>query len=318
LRKIALEEHFLPAGFEDYWAPTVADVPPAVRGRLLERLRDFGEQRLGAMDGGGIGHAVLSVAGPGVQAEPDARIACRRACEANDYLAQQIARRPTHYAGFAHLPLQDPVAAASELERAVRDLGFCGAMINGHTRGQYLDDPALAPFWERAEALGVPIYLHPADPLTPYPTLAGYNALARATWGWGVETASHALRLVFGGVFDRFPGATLVLGHLGETLPFLLWRLDSRAKLYGVKLARRPSEYIRQNMMVTTSGMCSREPLVCSIEALGRGRVMFAADYPFEAIDDAAAFLDAVEIDEGTRADISFNNAARLLRLASI
>jgi 2,3-dihydroxybenzoate decarboxylase len=189
-------------------------------------------------------------------------------------------------------------------------------MINGQTNGRYLDDPALLPFWERAEALGVLVYLHPADPIAPLPMLAGHKALKRATWEWGVETGSHALRLVFSGLFDRFPRICLALGHLGETLPFLLWRFDSRAKLYGVKLAKRPSEYIRENIVVTTSGMFSAEPLRCTIDALGADRVMFSADYPFEDIEEAGRFMDTTPLSDSVRADIAFNNAERILGLA--
>jgi len=315
-RKIALEEHFLCPGFEAYWKTTVGDVYPAVLGKVVERLSDFGQQRLGAMDRAGIERAVLSLSGPGVQIERDTALAIRRAREANDHLATRISARPDRYSGFAHLPMQDAKAAADELDRCVKDLKFCGAMINGHTNGQYLDDPALFPFWERAEALNALIYLHPADPVTPLAALAGHRGLKRATWEWGVETGSHALRLVFGGLFDRFPKAVVALGHLGETLPFLLWRFDSRAKLYGVKLARRPSDYIRENFVVTTSGMFSAEPLHCTISALGAGRVMFSADYPFESIDEAGAFMDTVALSDGVRADIAFNNARALLRLA--
>ena len=152
--------------------------------------------------------------------------------------------------------MQDARAAADELERCMGELKFCGAMINGHTNGQYLDHPSLHPFWERAEALEATIYIHPTDPIAPSPALAGVEGLRRATWEWGFETGSHALRLVFSGLFDRFPRAKLALGHLGETLPFLLWRFDSRAKLYGVKLQKKPSDYIKQNIVVTTSGMC--------------------------------------------------------------
>jgi 2,3-dihydroxybenzoate decarboxylase len=211
--------------------------------------------------------------------------------------------------------MQDAAAAADELERCMRQLNMCGAMVDGHTNGQYLDHPSLAPFWERAQALSAPIYLHPADPITPTPALNGYNGLRRATWEWGFETGSHALRLVFGGLFDRFPRAKVILGHLGETLPYLLWRFDSRAKLYGVKLARQPSEYIRDNFMVTTSGMCSPEPLTCAMSALGPSHVMFAADYPFESTEEAAHFIDGVALDEKVRNDICFNTAAAFLRL---
>jgi 2,3-dihydroxybenzoate decarboxylase len=317
VRKIALEEHFLCPGFEDYWQTTVGDVDPAILRQVIARLSDFGELRLAAMDKAGIARSVLGLAGPGVQVERDVVAARRNARAANDFLAAEIAKRPDRYSGLAHLPMQDAVAAADELERCVRELTFCGAMINGHTNGQYLDDPSLYPFWERAQALDAPIYLHPADPVTPSRALDGHTGLRRATWEWGFETGSHALRLVFGGHFDRFPGAKLVLGHLGETLPYLLWRFDSRAKLYGVKLAKPPSQYIKENIVVTTSGMCSAEPLTCAMSALGRDRVMFAADYPFESSEEAAHFIDSVPLDDKTRNDICFNTAARYFKLSN-
>jgi 2,3-dihydroxybenzoate decarboxylase len=137
----------------------------------------------------------------------------------------------------------------------------------------------------------------------------------RPMWGWGFETASHALRLLIGGHFDRFPRSRLMLGHLGETLPFLLWRFDSRAEFHGLKLKKRPSEYIRENILVTTSGMCSAEPLNCTVEALGKDRVMFAADHPFESAQEAGEFIDHVPMPEDLRADICFNNATKLLHL---
>jgi 2,3-dihydroxybenzoate decarboxylase len=319
VKKIALEEHFLCPGFIDYWNPTAADLPAAIRARALARLTDFGETRLAAMDRAGIARAVLGLAGPGVQVERDTATAIRNARAANDFLAREIQQRPDRYSGFAHLPMQDARAAADELERCVRELKFCGAMINGHTNGQYLDHPSLAPFWERAEALGALIYLHPADPVVPASVLEGHKGLRRATWEWTFETGSHALRLIFGGVFDRFPRARLGLGHLGETLPFLLWRLDSRAgpDFYAIKLGKTPSQYIKDNVVVTTSGMCSAEPLACTITALGHERIMFAADYPFESAEEAGHFIDGVKLDEVMRADICFNNAERLLGLAN-
>jgi 2,3-dihydroxybenzoate decarboxylase len=315
VKKIALEEHFLAPGFEEYWLKTVEDVDPQLYGQVLSRLKDFGELRLTAMDKAGIERSVLSLAGPGVQVERDVGKATRRAIEANDFLAGEIAKNPAHYSGLAHIALQDPAAAANELDRCIKQLGFAGCMINGHTNGQYLDDPALYPFWERAEALGAIVYLHPADPVSPFAVLDGYKGLKRATWEWTLETGSHALRLVFGGLFDRFPKATLVLGHLGETLPYLLWRLDSRAKLYGIKLKRQPSDYIRQNMVVTLSGMFSAEPLNCAIAALGAERVMFSADYPFESSEEAGHFMDTVPLDEKLREQIAFHNAQKILRL---
>ena len=315
ISKIALEEHFLCPGFEGYWRATTGSIDPTVASGLFARLTDFGETRLEAMDRAGIARAVLSIAGPGVQSERDAAVARRRAREANDFLAREVEKRPDRYSGFAHLAMQDPRAAADELERCLRELKFCGAMVNGHTNGQYLDHPALHPFWERAEALQATIYIHPADPITPSPALEGHDGLRRATWEWGFETGSHALRLVFGGVFDRFPRARIALGHLGETLPYLLWRFDSRAKLYRVALEKRPSDYIRQNIVVTTSGMCSPEPLNCALAALGTDRVMFAADYPFESAQEAGQFLDEVPLAQGVREDVAFRNAVSRLGL---
>ena len=250
-----------------------------------------------------------------MQIERDTATAIRKAKDCNDFLAAEVQKRSHRYSGFAHIAMQDADAAADELERCMRDLEFCGAMINGHTNGQYLDHPSLHVFWERVEALDAIIYLHPADPISPSPALEGHRGLRRATWEWGFETGSHALRLIFGGHFDRFPKAKLALGHMGETLPFLLWRFDSRAKLYGIKLAKLPSDYMRENIVVTTSGMCSAEPLACTISALGHERVMFSADYPFESVDVAAEFIDNVHLDDDVRADICFNNAARLLGL---
>jgi 2,3-dihydroxybenzoate decarboxylase len=315
VRKIALEEHFLSPGYEDYWRQTVGTVDPNVAKAILGRLTEFGETRLAAMDSAGIARAVLSIAGPGVQAERDPATAQRVARESNDFLAREVEKRPDRYSGFGHLAMQDPRGAADELERCMRDLKFAGAMINGHTNGQYLDHPSLHAFWERAEALQAPIYIHPTDPVTPAPVLDGHDGLRRATWEWGFETGSHALRLVFSGLFDRFPRARVVLGHLGETLPYLLWRFDSRAKLYGVKLKKRPSDYIRENIAVTLSGMCSAEPLACSLAALGSDRVMFAADYPFEVAAEAGEFLDHTPLPEQTRADIAYGNAVKYFGL---
>ena len=317
MRKIALEEHFMSPGLDEYWRPTMADVPAKIFEAIQARLTNFGDLRLGEMDGAGIAMAVLSIAGPGVQVESDARRATAKAAEANDFLAREIGKRPQRYQGFAHIALQDPVAAAAELERCATQLGFKGAMINGQTLGHYLDERQFDPFWAKAEELQTWIYLHPADPVQAYASFGPYKELTRSTWGWGVETGTHALRMVFGGVFDRFPKARLLLGHLGETLPYLLWRLDSRAKLYGVKLKKEPSQYIRDNVAVTLSGMYSAEPLQCALAALGRSRVMFSADYPFESITEAGHFMDSVALDDKLREDVAWGNAQRLLNLAA-
>ena len=317
VRKIAIEEHFLCPGFIEYWNPTVAEMPAAKRDGLLARCTDFGEMRLASMDKAGIERAVLGLAGPGVQAEKDVATAIRNAKSGNDFLAKEVQKRPDRYSGFAHLPMQDGKAAADELERCVKDLKFCGAMINGHTNGQYLDHPSLSPFWERAEALGTLIYIHPTDPVSAAPVLQGHPGLRRATWEWTFETGSHALRLIFGGVFDRHPKARLGLGHMGETLPFLLWRFDSRTgpDFYNVGLKHPVSHYIKKNIEITTSGLCSAEPLNCAIAALGHDRIMFSADYPFEKAEEAGHWLDHEKLDEKVRADIAYNNAARLLKL---
>jgi 2,3-dihydroxybenzoate decarboxylase len=315
MKKIALEEHFMSPGLEEYWRPTMSLVPPDVFKPIYERLTNFGDLRLGEMDGAGIQKAVLSIAGPGVQIEPDAKRATYKAAESNDFLAKEVEARPDRYDGFAHIALQDPKEAAAELERCVK-MGFKGAMINGQTLGHYLDERQFDPFWAKAEELGVPVYLHPADPVRMSDSYGDYKVLMRATWGWGVETGTHALRIVFGGVFERFPKALLMLGHLGESLPFMLWRLDSRAKtLYGVKMKKDVSQYIIDNIAVTISGMYSPEPVECSIAALGKTRVMFSADFPFESIHEAGHFMDSVKMDEELRADIAWRNAAKLLKI---
>ena len=316
MKKIALEEHFISPGLIEYWQPTMTDVPKPIFDKIHAALTDFGDMRLSSMDGAGIEKAILSIAGPGVQVEPNAARATAKAAEANDFLANVTSARPDRYLGFAHIALQDPQGAARELERCVRDLGFKGAMINGNSLGAYLDERQFDPFWAKAEELGAPIYLHPADPVRMYDGYGDYKVLMRATWGWGVETGTHALRMVFGGVFERFPGATLLLGHCGESLPFMLWRFDSRAKsLYGVKMKKDVSQFIIDNIAVTISGMYSREPVDCSIAALGRSRVMFSADFPFESIKEAGSFMDDVAMDEDLRADVAWRNAARLLKI---
>jgi len=247
VKKIALEEHFLSPGLIDIWRPTMSEVPAAVTEQLFKRLNDFGDLRLETMDRAGIARAVLSIAGPGAQAALEPAAATRMARESNDFLAKEIQKRPDRFSGFAHIAVQDANAAADELERCVRDLKFCGALINGHTHGQYLDDPKLAPFWERAEALGTVIYIHPIDPVTPAPVLNGVPALRRATWEWGFETGSHALRLVFSGLFDRYPKAKVALGHMGEALPYLLWRIRGRAAALRARCAGpRPRDVFRR------------------------------------------------------------------------
>jgi 2,3-dihydroxybenzoate decarboxylase len=313
LRKIALAEHFLSPGLIDYWLPGVATLDRTAADILFRRLTDLGDSRLEAMVQVGIQQAVLSIAAPGVQAEPVIATAIRRAGEANDFLAREIAKRPSSYLGFAHLPMQDPAAAAAEFERCVRDLGFCGAFVHGSGQ-RYLDDPAFDRLWHHAEALNAPIYLGPGDADNSAAVLAGYPELQGPAWAGTFEVASHVLRLIFGGVFDRHPKARLILGRLGGGLPYMLAALDAQARQDG-RLQRLPSDCLRDNICVTITGLPALAPLYCAIAALGPGQVMFGTGYPFGPIKQAAQFLDTVRLDENLRADIAFRNAERLLGL---
>ena len=316
-RKIALEEHFLAPGFKPYFETTAINISPDLFDRAYDALQDFGDRRLEIMDAAGIDISVLSLAGPGVQVERDTAVAIRRARECNDFLAEKMRDQP-RFGGLAHLAMQDPEEAANELDRCMSDLGYQGAMINGQTYGAYLDADRFSPFWERAEALDAPIYIHPSNPPdVPY-MYNGHSELFGPVWSWTVETANHALRLVFGGVFDRFPRAKLILGHMGETLPFQLWRFDSRWEICNAKdrkLQRKPSEYLKQNIWITTSGVCSDPPLQCAIAALGDDRILFSVDYPFERTHLASDWIESTDIPEETREKICSLNAASLLRL---
>lgn len=317
--KIALEEHFSAPGFDAYSSPYTRALPAAFVAKLDARLTDFDDQRLSEMDAGNIEYVVLSQTMPGVQAEVDRDTAIRRARENNEFLVERVSRHPQRFGAFAHVAMQDPAAAAKELERTVVEHGFKGAMINGHTLGRYYEGAAFDVFWERAEALGVPIYLHPNAFSQAPALLEGMPVLQGAAWGWGVETAGHALRLLFGGVFDRFPRLTLVLGHMGEALPYQRWRIDSRFAAYpsGITLARKPSEYIGSNILITTSGVCSAPALLGAIGELGAQAVLFSVDYPYESTAEACNFIEAVPLDDKTRAQVCHGNARRLFKLGS-
>jgi 2,3-dihydroxybenzoate decarboxylase len=316
--KIALEEHFLIPDFVDYFAETYPNINPEIRKFGTGALQELGEPRLAVMDQFGVDFAVLSIAGPGVQVERDAAVATRRARAANDFLAAQIQKRPKRYGGFAHLAMQDPAGAAGELERCVRGLGFQGAMINGQTNGEYLDLDKYSIFWERAAALEAPIYLHPGNPVDHPAVYEGHSELWGPVCSWAFETATHALRLVFAGVFERYPKARVILGHMGETLPLNLWRFDSRWQVCNRgsrTLAQPPSFYITRNIAITTSGVCSDVALRCALDAMGPGQVMFSVDYPFEKTDLAAQFIEKARVSEAERLQVASGNARRILRL---
>ena len=314
--KIALEEHFMHPDFIEYWATTAQNISPDLFGKARGALEDFGEMRLAAMDGIGVEKAILSLAGPGVQVEKRTETAVKLARKVNDFLASKIAMTPDRYGGFAHLAMQDPIAAADELERCVRELGMQGGMINGQTGGTYLDDDRYSPFWERVSDLEVPIYIHPNNPPERVQMYHEHNELWGPVWSWTVETATHALRLVFAGTFDRFPGARLVLGHMGEALPYHMSRFDSRWEISNrgvMTLDRPPSEYFKRNIWVTTSGVCADAPLRCAMDMMGAERVMFSVDYPFERPEEAGAWIESAPLADDERRMICRDNAASLL-----
>ena len=318
--KIAIEEHFLPAGREDLL--TNPGWSAAAMAEVVGALTDT-ERRLAAMDACGIQCSVLSLASDGLQSMLDSAEAVASARQTNDALAAITAEHPGRFAGFAALALQDPAAASAELERAVRTLGFKGALINGYTLmgdvncARYCDDPLLDPLWETLVALDVPLYLHPRNPLPDQRRIYdGRPELLGPTWAFGAETAVHALRMMLSGVFDRFPAMQIVLGHLGELLPFAIRRLDQRlARRDDVACVRAPSDYLRDNVWITTSGNYHTPSLVGILLELGSQRVMFAADYPFEELSDGADWLDLVPISERDRELIGRENARQLLRL---
>jgi 2,3-dihydroxybenzoate decarboxylase len=318
MKKITIEEHFLPPGNQVEAAG--ADIPlNDTVNRMAPRLMDLEEQRLSEMDAYDIATQVLSLNAPGIQAETDTNQAIKQAKQSNDFLAEVTRKHPTRFAGFAALPLQDPRAAADELERAVTQLGFKGAMINGHTNGEFLDEPQFRIVWERAEGLGVPLYLHPGN--APFDQgnvfYKGYPEMLGPTWSWGVETATHALRLIFSGVFDEFPRATLILGHLGEMLPYALLRLDTGEKRASgkKKLQKLPSQYVKENMAITTSGHFSQASLLCALLTLGADRILFSVDYPYASTQEAATFIENAPLSDTDKEKICHLNAERLLGL---
>jgi 2,3-dihydroxybenzoate decarboxylase len=318
IRKIALEEHFEAPGMarENYDGSIFARFSTQAVGKLRTLLQDFDDERIATLDECGIDLMVLSQTGPGVQVEKDTAKATRLAREANDFLSERIQRHRTRYAGFAHLALQDPRGAADELQRCVEELGFVGALINHHTNGQYLDRDTFSPFWERAAALGVPVYLHPADPYDSPHVYQGSRALYGPAWTWNCEISAHALRIALGGVFDHFPAAKLIIGHMGETIPFYLSRLDSRVPLVNAGLKRLPSQVLRAHLFITTSGVCSNHALRCSINELGIDNVLFSTDYPYEDARVAADWIETAPLTDEERTKVCYQNAQHVLKLA--
>jgi predicted TIM-barrel fold metal-dependent hydrolase len=318
VRTIALEEHF--------WTPELAgqtgDRALAAFGpQLADQLKDLAQLRLADMDVSGIDVQVLSHVAPAAQGL-DGPEGVARAREANDRLAAAVRAHPDRFAAFATLPTADPHAAADELDRATGELGLVGALVNSTlgSNGVFLDEPRFAPLLERFERRGTPLYLHPAPPSADLhevlyhglpPAVAG--RLATGAWGWHAEAGLHVLRMIATGVFDRHPGLRLIIGHCGEMLPFMLARIDAMLRLDSIEL--RPSEYFSRNIWVTTSGMFSIPPVMCTLQVIGVDRVLFSVDYPFGSNAAGRALLDTLPVSPADKAKIAGGNAERVLGL---
>lgn len=316
--KIALEEHFMLPEMLPYYEDIYTTVTHESGALWMPKLMDFGQIRLDHMDAAGIERSVLSLTAPGVQREKNLSKATQAAKACNDSLAARIAARPDRYSAFAHLPMQDPDAAAKELERCTKELGFVGALVNGQTDGVYLDDPRYEVFWATVAALKAPIYLHPGNPIDRPSVYNGRDPLWGAVWSWMTETSAHALRLVVSGVFERHPDAKLILGHMGECIPFHLWRIDQRypdSNLVGYRLPKPPSFYIKKNIAITTSGVFDDAPLRCSIDNLGADNIMFSVDYPYEDSKFAGEWIENIQLDSTIKSKICYDNAKRILNL---
>ena len=317
--KITIEEAVTTdrfAHFDDAFLPTVK---PPISDQLANRLhvKHF-KERLRDMDDEGVDIQVLSLTSPGVQSIADPEEAAKSARETNDTLVEMVRRAPTRFKAMAALPWINPSAAVEELQRAVRELGAVGVMLNGHTNGAYMDDKAYWPVWETAAELDVPVYLHPIQG-QHWDNCAGYPELEQATWGWAFETGTHFLRLVLSGLFDFYPNlTTVILGHMGEFIPYNLWRFDDRYQWIknDRKLAHPPSYYAKTNMMVTTAGVCSNEALLCAEIALGANKIMFAVDYPYQFQKQAVDWIEAAPISDYGRELICHGNSERIFKLA--
>jgi 2,3-dihydroxybenzoate decarboxylase len=321
--KIALEEHFAIAETVNESKPFV----PADHWPELEyRLTDIQDRRLRLMDQHGIEMMLLSLNAPTVQAVTETRCAVEMARRANDMLAEEVAKRPHRFQGLAALPLQDPELAIRELVRCVKELGFVGVLANGFSQCSdpdallYYDLPQYWPFWAEVERLDVPFYLHPRNPLPQDARIyRGAEWLIGPTWAFGQETAVHALRLMGSGLFDQHPRLQIVIGHMGEGIPFSLWRVDNRnAWVKGPRPHRGKraiADYFNENFHITVSGNFCTQALLVSMSVIGVNRIMFATDWPFENIDHAADWFDRTPIAPADRQRIGRTNALELFKL---
>jgi 5-carboxyvanillate decarboxylase len=291
-------------------------------GVIHDRLLDLDGERLDIMNRAGIDMQLLSLTSTGVQMlDPDT--AAGVAISANDQLADAIRRHPTRYAGLATVPPQNPDAAVREVERAIGELGLNGVVINSHTDGEYLSEPRYRPILEAIEAHRVPLYVHPRCPGPLHAAAYKADQLEHAILGYAAETCLHAVRLITGGVFDDFPDLTVVLGHMGEGIPYWLYRLDYMHEMTGHmgmkrrKLERKPSEYFHDNFAITTSGVNWTPPLEYNLSVLGRDKVMFAVDYPYQETFEAVGWLNEAPISEETKQMVFAGNAERIFKLAN-
>lgn len=319
--KIALEEHF---AIESTIDDSRVYARPEVWETLRRNLLDMEQQRLEQMDQWGTGFSILSLNSPAVQGIADPKRATEVAQRANDLLAEQTNRHPTRFGGFAALPMQDPDAAARELERCVQHLGFHGFLVNGFSQVGYgdgvvyYDAPQFSSFWETVAKLGKPFYMHPRDPLpSREPIYDGVPWLTGPTWAFAAETSVHALRLMASGLFDTHPGLQMILGHFGEGIPFNVWRIDHilRKGRRGMPCERQIGDYLRENVYITTSGNFRTPTLLSTMLEVGSDRIMYSVDYPFEKHEDAAQWFDRCEISEADRQKIGRGNARKLFGL---
>jgi predicted TIM-barrel fold metal-dependent hydrolase len=318
MHKIAIEEHFLLREFDDYFRMLVEGVSSESFDKVLPKFWDLDAARLADMDKLGIERSILSCFNYGsVQLDTDSARAVDMARRMNDVLSERIKDHPDRFSGFAALPLQDAEASVAELRRCVTELGFHGAMINGHTHGHYLDEEEYWPLWAAAEDLDVPIYLHPwSSPPEQLKAYDRYPDLLGPTWNWTVETATHALRIMCSGVFDAYPKATLILGHMGELVPYHMTRFDQGWQFYAAHKAKHPiTFYMRNNMLMPTSGNVSPTSLTGAIMSLGADRILFATDYPFDPGPTFLQILESGILSETDLEKIYRGNAERVFKL---
>jgi predicted TIM-barrel fold metal-dependent hydrolase len=318
MNKIALEEHFLLREFDDYFHMLVKGRSTESFDKVLSKFWDLDAGRLSDMDKLGIERSILSCFNYGsVQLDSDSARAVDTARRMNDILAERVKEHPDRFSGFAALPLQNPTASVAEFRRCVTKLGFHGAMVNGHTHREYLDEQQFWPLWKAAEELGVPIYLHPwSSPSDQLKAYDGYPDILGPTWNWTVETAFHALRIICSGVFDAYPKAKLILGHMGELLPYHMTRFDQGWQFYAGHKAKHPiTYYMRNNVWITTSGNVSPTSLTGAVMALGADRILFATDYPFDPGPTFLQILESGVLSEADLEKVYRGNALRMFKL---